>query len=864
MEWQLGEVRYRRWRAFRSMCWPLQDLSKVWIVGARCGGPLAVIDRQGGSTVTIYSSSGRLLSTCVLDDGRGGVAGLGWNENGLLVFVTEDGRVLAYDTFGEVVSRTRFDSDRGGSVLESAAVSGRAAVAMSSSKILFVCEFFADGTTETWSVETGLVSPPSSMACLSAEHNNNATAPQSTESAINQRGRGVEVALGTRDGSIAVADRNGCEDQLLHLSGAVLDMAVAPNGRFVACFTSSGNVSVLSTTFTTKVLEFDTSTSARPTQMAWCGEDSVVLYWQHRKFLLMIGPYGHWLKLPYGGGGGHQEQQHDVNLVAERDGCRVLTARYSDFLQRVPDSIETIHRIGSTDLAAMLYDAMEAFRDGDPKADENMRVLSTTTSAVTTCVSAAVNEFDPVKQKKYLAAAAYGKHFCSSSSPLGHDFATSYFVDSCRVLRVLNHLRQADPGIPISYAQYESLSASGLVRRLASLRLFALSARVAEHLAVRHEDVAAAWLCQGIKKRLSTSGTSSSTSPSDSDDGDAAVRDWIRHVSSRLSFSPSSAGGGVPVPSAQRLAAVAGFHKRKRLATMLIDEYEVDVAVQVKLLLGMGEPEVALQKALNSLEMDSVYLVALRSSSSSPVLEQQIYRHQPEKYSSKLLPGKRDFAVGYSYAQSSLAARIDQLKGAVRSSSNLSSSSSSDASAATEVKYFEDQIHLLETQVELEKKFKVSCFVDMSLAETVYNLTALAATQPDSANSLFSEAYQIHRRFKMSERHFYFVKIRALAASSQLSALRAFSDEKKPPVGFLPFVQALLENKHDPAECEVYVSRLASLEDRFENYASLGLWKQAAETAYRLRDRAKLLQLQSMSGQDERIVALVTQLSSRL
>jgi len=95
---------------------------------------------------------------------------------------------------------------------------------------------------------------------------------------------------------VVVVDRNSHQDQLASavLSAPVVLMAVAPNGRFLACFTSGGILTVLSTNFETKVLDFDTSTASRPVQMEWCGEDSVVLYWKH--FLLMVGPFGHWVR----------------------------------------------------------------------------------------------------------------------------------------------------------------------------------------------------------------------------------------------------------------------------------------------------------------------------------------------------------------------------------------------------------------------------------------------------------------------------------------------------------------------------------------------------------------------------------------
>lgn len=33
--------------------------------------------------------------------------------------------------------------------------------------------------------------------------------------------------------------------------------------------------------------------------MEWCGTDSIVLYWEQLKLLLMVGPYGDWIKYPY-------------------------------------------------------------------------------------------------------------------------------------------------------------------------------------------------------------------------------------------------------------------------------------------------------------------------------------------------------------------------------------------------------------------------------------------------------------------------------------------------------------------------------------------------------------------------------------
>lgn len=204
----------------------------------------------------------------------------------------------------------------------------------------------------------------------------------------------LEVILATNENTVVVVDDKGGQDQLLQkkLTAPIVMMAIAPNGRFMACFLANGMLSVMSTGFNKKILDFDTNSTRKPMQMVWCGEDSVLLTWQG--FLLMVGPFGHWLQFPYSGVAHH--------VIPESDCVRILTRSTCEILQRVPLATDNIRRIFSTDPAAMLFDAMERFEDGDVKADDSIKSLieeGTIASAVKSCILAAVAEFDPAAQK---------------------------------------------------------------------------------------------------------------------------------------------------------------------------------------------------------------------------------------------------------------------------------------------------------------------------------------------------------------------------------------------------------------------------------------------------------------------------------
>lgn len=314
--------------------------------------------------------------------------------------------------------------------------------------------------------------------------------------------RHPEVFLSTSDNSVIVANAatTGYTDVncRARIATPIVDMCFAPNGRFLACFTEASMLTVISTSFETKLLDFDTSEGSNtpPLEMKWCGEDSVVLHWKNLG-VLMAGPRGDWLRFPY-------EGTENLYLLPEMDCCRVVTDSSVEILQRVPPATALLLRIGSIETTAMLLDASDAYHSGSPTSDEAARAIVQTgmlEDAIESCTDSATKEFDIFTQKRLLRAASYGMHYSYKTvegerdsiigGPItGSDKQTGIlpssttvaFVDAARKLRILNALRNPDVGFLLTAGQLDAMTPTGVVARLIAMKRPALATEISKYL----------------------------------------------------------------------------------------------------------------------------------------------------------------------------------------------------------------------------------------------------------------------------------------------------------------------------------------------------------------------------------------------
>mmetsp|Transcript_15400 Transcript_15400/g.23213 ORF Transcript_15400/g.23213 Transcript_15400/m.23213 type:complete len:848 (-) Transcript_15400:170-2713(-) len=820
----LGEVLYRKWQTYDMQWGSDMHIEDFQMCGAPFGGPLAMIRDEkkfvalsgetAKSKLRIFTSAGRKLAEIDWNDRR--VVGMGWSDHEQLVIVLEDGNALIYDIHGKLVRNFLIlEAVTSVHILE-CHFWGNGVVAISSDMQLFVFEGLStvDGElgSRKYTLRSGLTAqnPFTSMAIVP---------PLLSRSGL------LEVMLGTSDNSIIVADENDAEDQLLQdrIAAPITKISVAPNGRFLACFRRDGVLTVLSVTFTTKVLDFDTKSMSRPMEVTWCGEDAVVLLWKNTG-IVMVGPYGDWLNYPYDGA---------VALVSEQDCCRIITSSSCEMLQRVPACTEAIRRIGSTDPAALLYDAMEGFIEGDPKSDENIRSIASTNQlqyAVKSCINAAAAEFDISRQQALLRAASYGKAFCQNLDP-------EEFVETAKKLRVLNDVRSPDIGLPLTIQEYARLTPEVLVNRLTVRNHHFLALKICELMKLKNESVLVHWASEKVKKLTATSAT------------DEEISQTIKHKLQpfdRVSYL--------------EVAASAYHMGRRRLATMLLD-MEQHASDQVPLLLSMQEEELALQKAINSEETDLIYLTLIHLERSRPDAQAFLrlvqthpeasnllkiyYRNKVTLTDRSLLHNLLVFNHNYleagaacmsqAYVQSAFPKRLQLVKEAVQLFGQ-----NRDLSVYRSMT--EEQMELMEIQKALEVRSGRD-FLDLSLSETLYNIFLLSVENPSESQRWNQESAKIIKKFKVSEKMVWSLKVQCYSRTGQWEYLSRLAAEKKSPIGYKPFAVACKKNNQPESEIDKYVERISSMEERFDVYVELSMWKRAVDVAYRMKDLPRMQEI---------------------
>jgi len=637
----------------------------------------------------------------------------------------------------------------------------------------------------------------------------------------------VEVLLAI-DQTIHVVDATEVQDTGLD-KGPFKYTSVSPNGKFVALYTENGKVWVVTSDFQDRLSEYDSKARTVPKDMQWCGNNAVVLAWEDEVHL--VGPNGAASKYYY---------DNWVHLLPDYDGLRILTNSICEFIQKVPDVTEQVFRLGSTSPASVLLDAIDQLDMRSAKADEDIALIrSNLHEAVDTCVKAAGHEFSIHWQKQLLRAASFGKSVLDL-------YNSDDFVDMCETLRVLNAVRFYEVGMPLSYEQYIRLTPEKLVSRLINRHEYLLALRISDYLRLPADRIYVAWASQKVR--------------TSSDSEDAICRLIVQKLQGKRGVS------------FEEIARAAYDEGRASLATELLN-YEPRAGKQVPLLLSMKEDSIALDKAIESGDTDLIFHVLLhmkkklpldaffRAINSRPIASALVEASAVDRDTELLkdlyyqddrrLDGSN---LLLSEALSMPPGETDPKIAKLKQASKLLADSKEHALHRA---LFDETQKLLKFQEGLEKDFpsqsqaqsqgqppsqQIQGFIGLSLNDTIFKLYRLNHAK---------RAQRLINDFKVPERTWHFVRLRAYVASRFWTEIESIASSKRSPIGWEPYFNALLAAGN---------SRLAStfipkctgvhLQERMEMWVKCGMPVKAGEEAVKARNLRAVEELRDRNVDD--------------
>jgi hypothetical protein len=526
----------------------------------------------------------------------------------------------------------------------------------------------------------------------------------------------------------------------------------------VCFFTDTGhlNVAKINEINMTRICEFHTKSLVEPNQLMWAGEHAVCALWNN--ILLCVGFDNDWFSHVL-------DEQHAFHLIGEVDGVRVIGDTAHELIERIPDVVVSVFKIGSEAAGALLLEAHKEFQKKTHRANEYMRILCDKAEhelAVRQCIEAAGFEFKASNQKMLLRAAAYGKCFVPTGS------ITAAFTRMCQRLRVLNAIRRLDVALPVTNVQFEEQRVPTLIERLVRRREYLLAIKVCEYLKVDRKGgvlrVLNDWAQYKVKQF---------------EYGDAALADQIAR---KLTSHPEISFCDIAQQSLDC--------NRKDLALQLL-EFDSDSNQQVPLLLKLQKRDEAMLKAIESGDSNLVYSVILSPQmlQSTTANHFKLLKRFPVAYQlylnylkQKDLATLKEFHVldNNHFEQALLCIREACSKQSdLYEFRHIPLGNALDlfrkGKHEFEATATEEHVRLFKHQQKLEEKFRPQKYVGLSVQQTLRQLIL---------DKMFKPADELRKEFKVTDKRYWWLKVITLAEQGEWFELEKFSNQKKSPIGY--------------------------------------------------------------------------------
>uniref|UniRef100_A0A7N8XYH1 Vacuolar protein sorting-associated protein 16 homolog n=1 Tax=Mastacembelus armatus TaxID=205130 RepID=A0A7N8XYH1_9TELE len=461
-------------------------------------------------------------------------------------------------------------------------------------------------------------------------------------------------------------------------------------------------------------------------------------------------------------------------LVGEIDGVRIISSTNQELLQEVPLVCQDIFKIASMAPGALLLEAHREYEKLSQKADEYLREIKEQSMLG-----------EAVKQCVEAAGHEYDSNTQKSllrAASFGKcfltDFSPDVFVSTCRELRVLNAVRESGVGLPLTHTQYPEHAEQVLVYR----QFYPLAIEICRYLKIPDY--------QGVSRVLKHW---ASCKVQQKDLSDTAIAQVI-----------CVKVGDSPGVSYSHIAAKAYECGRTELAIKLLD-FEPRSGEQVPLLLKMKRSQLALSKAVESGDTDLVYTVV-------SYLKNEMNRGD-------FFMTLRNQPVALSlYRQFCKLQEQDTLKDLYNQDDDHQELANYHVTASYREKRLDSRLSVLQSAVDEYNKAK--------------NEFAAKVTR------LHKQAEQLYRDFRVPDKRYWWLKLKALAEKEEWEELEKFSKSKKSPIGYLAFVEVCMKH-NNKFEAKKYVSKVTP-EQKVKAHLAVGDQEGAADVAIERRNDAEI------------------------
>lgn len=574
----------------------------------------------------------------------------------------------------------------------------------------------------------------------------------------------------------------------------------------------------------------DVTPDSHPDSINWCGNDTIACLFAADGEVKLFGPRGSYVTFWY---------PNDIfELHTEMDGVKIATLQSIHFISKVQDCTANIFRIGSTESGAILLDSIELLSNHAPRAIENLKIINLE-KAVSQCIDAASEEFDPQWQKKLLSAASFGK----DSLPYKL-FDPRKFVETCDLLRVLNVLKSL--GIFVTATQFKKLTLNGIINRLLKANNFYDCFQICQFLNTQEKipTIIATWASTKIQ-----------LSPDMEDD------ELFKLIEEQCSKQR------LPLPMAQ-IGQTAFFEGRFNLARKLILKEPLSY-VKLPMLLELDDNQIALKEAQKTgipeltlsvlLKLENTLTVAQFTKLLILIMQDdQLFNYYSRDNYEFLYDFYRqtDKYVDLAHLVLRQGKKNNNIRSFLPQVEELYSRVLDDPLIKDDKDMLNRQAKLYQFQEDFSAQYQVE-LVGLTMDET---LAKLISTQQHK------QVTKILKTFKISDKKYYHIKCKTLAKEGKFDELYNFAQERKSPIGYLPFYNYLMKEKHK-REAIVYISMLSGVpySKRLQMHLKCGSFYDAIQLATKEKDIQSLKKIYNLIPSNEpQLKTLVTENMSKL